>query len=615
MELVSLTKQQAQDQISRFKAAHPKGAVWTPRKHESPRSSIWSLQFAQKIWPKEAIAPPKSHAQPYIAPPPPAPPKKAIQIKENFVSEEELRRIAEEHEEEADRLDSTKPAPSLQVQLGLVLVSKEDYIKKLLKDWDKGKGEFLKGEFRLNLRSLGLQVTAQQSDDLFDSWDDDRGGSLDMKELKRALQLAQRAAQTYQNTPDTREEQAKVRRGLADLAREAAEATSKAVELEKAHRRHVNGLALRPDIQLGQLLYKRQIKPATMVTMWSKPRGKHAGELSKRDFMLFCHSLGLPDNITPDDVVKVFDTYDDDKGGFMDVAEAKAMLKGLLAKAEAEDRVGRRMDQDARHMRLRACRLAENAMAPQDEESNELPNASRLPPDKKGKGGKRKALAVLDDVDPAEEKRVQDKFAEAAKKLNNLGLTKGFNTWQANASAIREKLDLLNGVTRRWMRLAVAERFDSWVAMRDANLKVQLSRVTVWRDFNQQRSSLRLWLQARNQIRRKKHLGELVSRGVMRMGVKPGPRKLLAIVLGAWRQLHWETKMRKAGGVAALCAAVVACLRPKPKLDDAPAAKPAAASADEAPPEAQADENRARPTPSTSNAPISRFYNREEIEA
>ena len=74
-------------------------------------------------------------------------------------------------------------------QLGLLLLSADDYIKRLLKDWDqKGKGEFLKGEFRLNLRNTGLNATSAEADALFDSWDDDKGGSLDLGELKRALQ-------------------------------------------------------------------------------------------------------------------------------------------------------------------------------------------------------------------------------------------------------------------------------------------------------------------------------------------------------------------------------------------------------------------------------------------
>ena len=69
--------------------------------------------------------------------------------------------LAEDLHGQVSSLEVTKPAPSLSIQLGLVLLTKDDYIKRLLKDWDtKGRGEFTKGEFRLNLRSLGLNVTS-----------------------------------------------------------------------------------------------------------------------------------------------------------------------------------------------------------------------------------------------------------------------------------------------------------------------------------------------------------------------------------------------------------------------------------------------------------------------
>ena len=42
----------------------------------------------------------------------------------------------------------------------------------------KGRGEIRKGDFRLNLRSVGLSVTSAEAVELFDRWDADGGGSL-----------------------------------------------------------------------------------------------------------------------------------------------------------------------------------------------------------------------------------------------------------------------------------------------------------------------------------------------------------------------------------------------------------------------------------------------------
>ena len=78
--------------------------------------------------------------------------------------------------------------PSVQIQLGLMLLSSDEIVKKILKDWDKrGKGEFAKAEFRLNLREFGLNASSADADSLFDSWDEDKGGVLDLKELRSAL--------------------------------------------------------------------------------------------------------------------------------------------------------------------------------------------------------------------------------------------------------------------------------------------------------------------------------------------------------------------------------------------------------------------------------------------
>jgi hypothetical protein len=55
----------------------------------------------------------------------------------------------------------------------MYLLDKEDAIKVVLKAWDtKGRGEFMKAEFRLNLRGTGIQATSAEADALFDSWDE-----------------------------------------------------------------------------------------------------------------------------------------------------------------------------------------------------------------------------------------------------------------------------------------------------------------------------------------------------------------------------------------------------------------------------------------------------------
>ena len=50
--------------------------------------------------------------------------------------------------------------------------------------------------------------------------------------------------------------------------------------------------------------------------------------------------------------------FDADKGGYLDVAEAKSMPKGLLDKSYAEDKVGRKLDLQAQRLRAKACTLS-----------------------------------------------------------------------------------------------------------------------------------------------------------------------------------------------------------------------------------------------------------------
>ena len=48
--------------------------------------------------------------------------------------------------------------------------------------------------------------------------------------------------------------------------------------------------------------------------------------------------------------------FDADKGGYLDVAEAKSMPKG--DKSYAEDKVGRKLDLQAQRLRAKACTLS-----------------------------------------------------------------------------------------------------------------------------------------------------------------------------------------------------------------------------------------------------------------
>ena len=97
--------------------------------------------------------------------------KKSTASMEHVFSVEELRERAGMLRREAESLMGSAPPPSLSIQLGNILLQLDSKAyESMLKKWDqKGRGEFLKAEMRLNLRNAGLTVTSAESDALFDT--------------------------------------------------------------------------------------------------------------------------------------------------------------------------------------------------------------------------------------------------------------------------------------------------------------------------------------------------------------------------------------------------------------------------------------------------------------
>ena len=59
----------------------------------------------------------------------------------------------------------------------------------------------------------------------------------------------------------------------------------------------------------------------------------------------------------------IFDTFDEDGGGFMDADEAKAMISGLRAEGVKAENEQRAREREARDARAKAKRLAERVMS------------------------------------------------------------------------------------------------------------------------------------------------------------------------------------------------------------------------------------------------------------
>ena len=401
-------------------------SVWTPRRTHK----LWPLSPGDKISARKLTFKPDVKSEWHMPPMPSWGKKKVSGREEAFITVDMLRARAAELREEADGLSGNAPAPGLKVQLGQILLQMDaKAFEAMLKKWDqKGRGEFLKAEMRLNLRNTGLSVTSAESDALFDSWDEDGGGSLDLGELRSALAKTTKEANAFNNKPDPAQLQIQKLQRRAALADDAAEATAHADAVEAELEALSRDLETRADVRLGALLQKRMIKPGEFVVRFSKASGANAGELSKADFRRAVFKLfegkaagssggssrGAGSNrageagLSPQkeemkptsaqEVDAVFDQFDDDGGGSMDVDEAKTMIKGLQAAGREAEAEKRSKEREAKAARARAVKKAAVAMA----EPGSSPSAGS--PQTEGSHAQREGVTRLfeTELDPME---------------------------------------------------------------------------------------------------------------------------------------------------------------------------------------------------------------------
>ena len=100
--------------------------------------------------------------------------------------EETCRQFEEKALAEEAKLDVKKKPMS--IKLGEALQAQGIKLSELIRSWDpNGDGDVSKMEFRQNVRKLINKPDVKEVDALFDTMDEDKGGSLDTSELKAAL--------------------------------------------------------------------------------------------------------------------------------------------------------------------------------------------------------------------------------------------------------------------------------------------------------------------------------------------------------------------------------------------------------------------------------------------
>ena len=247
--------------------ASPRAQASAPP-HKSPHASTRS--WGTKPATQPSTAKPKSAAQ------------KAPEVE--LTGAKDLRALAQDQEEAAQALVSRAGAEgTFERRLGAALVSNELAKKAmkgvpganlaltdLLRSWDKNKdGTLQKMEFRQAVRtSLKLHATNQDIDALFDQFDVDGSGNLEIQELKPCLKALQETAESAEAEKEHFAEQEAAHRQIANDAREAADAMD-AIETEEkrlATLRTDEGAPL--PIRMAFMMAKRGKKPEEIATRW-----------------------------------------------------------------------------------------------------------------------------------------------------------------------------------------------------------------------------------------------------------------------------------------------------------------------------------------------------------
>lgn len=216
--------------------------------------------------------------------------------------------------------------------LGAALKKKGMKIPELLRDWDsEGKGEIKKIAFRQKVRgSLGIKANNSEIDNFFNSMDEDKGGSLDLAELKPALKFLLDSAYDAEAEAEALRRRAEECRAKAAQIEEAAKATEAAEKAEASVVELKSAITGPPAVQLGKIITSRNLKVSDIIIKWDP---SNDGSVDKKEFRENVKELGV--KASDDEIDALFDSLDEDGGGSLGAPELKLALVNLMNDAKA----------------------------------------------------------------------------------------------------------------------------------------------------------------------------------------------------------------------------------------------------------------------------------------
>jgi hypothetical protein len=163
----------------------------------------------------------------------------------------------------------------------------------LAKKWDlQGTGSIVKTDFRTSVRSLGIKAEDDDIDALFARMDEDASGSMDLSELRAALQRLQDEASVAAEATAKATALASRLRGNADFSQRACKLMRASEEAEEELRRLRSSQPLH--FRLGDAIEGGSDQ---LAAKWSRGGSKGAGKeggCNKLQFRKELRELGAP---------------------------------------------------------------------------------------------------------------------------------------------------------------------------------------------------------------------------------------------------------------------------------------------------------------------------------
>ena len=340
---------------------------------------------------------------------------------------EELQALSQKQLDLASEIELSLDATSagLAAQLGETLIESSANVKEFLQDLDRAdRGLITKADFRRSIRQMVPAVGTSSNnevDSLFDSWDQDKSGSLDVPEMKEAFGRLMVQAKERKAANAVKCEKIERLRRHAEVTQKAEAATqgAEAVELELRERLE------RPSVEsrLGILLVKRNVKVGDMVAKWDVD---HDGALDKKEFLKNVTELGL--DASTEEFEALYIKVDTDGSGMLEVPELVAYLKenqAMRAMEEEQEKALAKKAADRRKLAKQAQILAFRENENDEEEQRKEEEEERAAAEAKAKAELEAAAKAKEAKKAAKKARKQAKEEEKLQMEEKINQKRG----------------------------------------------------------------------------------------------------------------------------------------------------------------------------------------------